>query len=164
MPLQHRIDPQPERMVANVCANMICAKTWYVNHVLLLCTCTRAGDAVEQHCPVHSSAYNPDPHRYGDSGREMNQQNCALAAQFVSSTYIQQGAEALATRHRLIKTLLSQRRLPEDGWDDDTILLFIKARHSSDRIGLSSTLQLLFHHRMMGTSTPFGYETLDAAC
>lgn len=57
----------------------------------------------------------------------MNQQNCALAAQFVSNTYIQQGAEALATRHRLIRTLLSQRRLPEHGWDDDSILLFIKA-------------------------------------
>ena len=57
----------------------------------------------------------------------MNQQNCALAAQFVSNTYIQQGAEALATRQRLVKTLLSQRRLPQDGWDEDTILLFIKA-------------------------------------
>lgn len=61
----------------------------------------------------------------------MNQHNCALAALFVSSTYIQQGAEAIATRQRLITSLLSQRRLPQEGWDDDTIMLFIKASQDS---------------------------------
>lgn len=56
----------------------------------------------------------------------MDQQNAALASNFVSETYIQQGADALATRRRLIKSLLSQRCLPMNGWDEDTVELFIK--------------------------------------
>lgn len=62
----------------------------------------------------------------------MDQQNCTLAAQLVSSSYIQQGAEALATRRKLIRTLLSQRRLPLHGWDEETIQLFIRVRFSFD--------------------------------
>ncbi len=58
----------------------------------------------------------------------MNADNCALARGLVSPGYIAQGAEALAKRQKLIKTLLSQRRLPQDGWDDATIELFIQVR------------------------------------
>ncbi|CAL8466820.1 g6356 [Coccomyxa elongata] len=56
----------------------------------------------------------------------MDQHNATLASGLVSSTYIQQGADALCTRRKLIKTLLSQRSLPKHGWDEDTVELFIK--------------------------------------
>ena len=58
----------------------------------------------------------------------MNADNCALARGLVSPSYVAQGAEALAKRQKLIKTVLSQRRLPQTGWDDATIELFIQAR------------------------------------
>ena len=57
----------------------------------------------------------------------MNADNCALARGLVSASYVAQGAEALAKRQKLIKSLLSQRRLPQTGWDDATIELFIQA-------------------------------------
>lgn len=56
----------------------------------------------------------------------MNEGNCTLAAGLVSKSYISQGAQALARRQRLIKSLLSSRRLPQEGWDDATIELFIQ--------------------------------------
>ena len=60
----------------------------------------------------------------------MNADNCALARGLVSASYVVQGAEALAKRQKLIKSLLSQRRLPQNGWDDATIDLFIQACRS----------------------------------
>ena len=57
----------------------------------------------------------------------MNADNCLLARGLVSPSYVAQGAEALVKRQKLIKTLLSQRRLPQSGWDDATIELFIQA-------------------------------------
>ena len=65
---------------------------------------------------------------------QMDQQNAALASSLVSSTYIQQGADALCTRRRLIKTLLSQRCMPKDGWDEDTVEMFIKVRQASQYV------------------------------
>ena len=56
----------------------------------------------------------------------MDADNCALAAGLVSQTYVAQGAQALARRRRLVKTLLSQRRLPDEGWDDATIELLLQ--------------------------------------
>ena len=56
----------------------------------------------------------------------MDRDNCKLAAGLVSDNYINQGSQALSSRRRLIKSLLSQRRLPDQGWDDDTIELFIR--------------------------------------
>ncbi|EFN58500.1 hypothetical protein CHLNCDRAFT_19872 [Chlorella variabilis] len=58
----------------------------------------------------------------------MDADNCAVACSLVSKTYVQQGSQALAARRRLIKTLLSQRRLPEQGWDDATIEMLLQAR------------------------------------
>ena len=57
----------------------------------------------------------------------MDEANLKLASQLVSKTYVDQGRDALRTRRKLISTLLSQRRLPEEGWDEETIELFIKA-------------------------------------
>ncbi|PNW76101.1 hypothetical protein CHLRE_12g547750v5 [Chlamydomonas reinhardtii] len=57
----------------------------------------------------------------------MNPDNCALAAQgLVSLSYIRQGEQGLARRQRLVKSLLSSRRLPEAGWDEATIEMFIR--------------------------------------
>ncbi len=56
----------------------------------------------------------------------MDEANCKIASQLISQTYINQGYQALTRRHKLIKTLLSQRRLPTEGWDDATIELFIQ--------------------------------------
>ena len=58
----------------------------------------------------------------------MNAENCELAQAFVSRSYVEQGSQALAKRQKLIKTLLSQRRLPSTGWDDATIQMFLQAR------------------------------------
>ncbi len=51
---------------------------------------------------------------------------CEVACGLVSRAYIAQGAQALARRRRLVKTLLSQRRLPEQGWDDATIEMLLQ--------------------------------------
>jgi hypothetical protein len=58
----------------------------------------------------------------------MNAENCELAQAFVSRSYVEQGSQALAKRQKLIKALLSQRRLPPTGWDDATIQMFLQAR------------------------------------
>jgi O-phospho-L-seryl-tRNASec:L-selenocysteinyl-tRNA synthase len=57
----------------------------------------------------------------------MDADNCTAACGLVSKAYIQQGSQALCRRRRLIKTLLSQRRLPEAGWDDATIEMLLQA-------------------------------------
>ncbi|GIL49520.1 hypothetical protein Vafri_5850 [Volvox africanus] len=56
----------------------------------------------------------------------MNPDNCTLAAGLVSLSYVRQGEQALARRQRLIKALLSSRRLPERGWDETTIEMLIR--------------------------------------
>eukprot|EP00193_Tetraselmis_chui_P015711 CAMPEP_0177785656 /NCGR_PEP_ID=MMETSP0491_2-20121128/20469_1 /TAXON_ID=63592 /ORGANISM="Tetraselmis chuii, Strain PLY429" /LENGTH=79 /DNA_ID=CAMNT_0019306741 /DNA_START=30 /DNA_END=266 /DNA_ORIENTATION=- len=55
----------------------------------------------------------------------MNPDNCRLAEGLVSRSYVSQGAQALARREKLVKTLLSQRRLPKEGWDEATVELFL---------------------------------------
>jgi O-phospho-L-seryl-tRNASec:L-selenocysteinyl-tRNA synthase len=52
--------------------------------------------------------------------------NCDLAKQWVSASYINQGAQALAARRKRIKALLSSRRLPEQGWDEATIEMLVQ--------------------------------------
>lgn len=61
----------------------------------------------------------------------MDEDNCAVAISLISKTYISQGSQALAARRRLIKTLLSQRRLPQRGWDDATIELLLQVRQKA---------------------------------
>jgi O-phospho-L-seryl-tRNASec:L-selenocysteinyl-tRNA synthase len=60
----------------------------------------------------------------------MDPENCALAGNIISPTYVRQGSQALARRHRQIKSLLSQRKLPEEGWDDASIEMLLQARFS----------------------------------
>ncbi|PNH12955.1 O-phosphoseryl-tRNA(Sec) selenium transferase [Tetrabaena socialis] len=58
----------------------------------------------------------------------MNADNCSLAVGLVSKSYIRQGEQALARRQRLIKALLSSRKLPEKGWDEATVEMLIRVR------------------------------------
>lgn len=52
----------------------------------------------------------------------MNAQNLALAEGLVDAAYIRQGAQELRKRETLIRILLSQRCIPEEGWDDASIM------------------------------------------
>jgi O-phospho-L-seryl-tRNASec:L-selenocysteinyl-tRNA synthase len=55
----------------------------------------------------------------------MDDQAAALAAQLVGKAYIEQGRQALKRREGLAKALLSQRKLPAEGWDDASIEGFL---------------------------------------
>lgn len=48
----------------------------------------------------------------------MNAQNAELARAFVPGAYVQQGVDAIRSRESMLTTLLSQRRMPDDGWDE----------------------------------------------
>lgn len=80
----------------------------------------------------------------------MNADNCVLARGLVSASYVAQGAEALAKRQKLIKTVLSQRRLPQSGWDDATIELFIQACPHNARLRAVQTAQIHGCRRAQG--------------
>ena len=55
----------------------------------------------------------------------MNERTFELAQAFVGRAYAGQAQQARKTREKLIETLLTQRRLPDAGWDDPTIELFL---------------------------------------
>ena len=48
------------------------------------------------------------------------------ASSWVSKTYLTQGLQGLRSREKAFKSLLSNRKLPEEGWDDESITMFIK--------------------------------------
>lgn len=56
----------------------------------------------------------------------MNEKNMALAEGLVSARYIKQATDARRKREGLVTTLLSQRRLPKEGWDDNQIQLLLR--------------------------------------
>ncbi|KAF6259689.1 selenocysteine synthase [Scenedesmus sp. NREL 46B-D3] len=56
----------------------------------------------------------------------MDADNLQLASSLVSASYVSQGGAALAARRRLIKGLLSNRRLPQTGWDEATIEMLLQ--------------------------------------
>ena len=64
----------------------------------------------------------------------MNPGNCALASGLVSATYVQQGQQALGARLNLVKSLLSQRKMPMDGWDDATIEMLLQVSVSKQHV------------------------------
>jgi hypothetical protein len=55
----------------------------------------------------------------------MTPENIALASTLVSKSYVEQGAQALTRRRRLLTSLLSERRLPAEGWDAASIELLL---------------------------------------
>jgi O-phospho-L-seryl-tRNASec:L-selenocysteinyl-tRNA synthase len=51
----------------------------------------------------------------------MNNKSYELAKQLIPSTYVNQGQDAIRRRENLTTDLLSHRKIPEDGWDDQSI-------------------------------------------
>ncbi|KAI9895763.1 hypothetical protein PsorP6_018944 [Peronosclerospora sorghi] len=62
----------------------------------------------------------------------MNSKSAALAEQLVPSTYVQQGINALRSREKLITTLLAQRRIPDEGWDDASVEMLFQTLSAMD--------------------------------
>ncbi|RLN74641.1 hypothetical protein BBJ28_00020021 [Nothophytophthora sp. Chile5] len=62
----------------------------------------------------------------------MNAKSAELAAQLVPATYVQQGLDAVRGRERQVTTLLAQRRLPDDGWDDASVELLLHTLSAMD--------------------------------
>jgi O-phospho-L-seryl-tRNASec:L-selenocysteinyl-tRNA synthase len=56
----------------------------------------------------------------------MNEATRKLATQFISSSYIKAALEARNQRENLIKILFASRRMPEEGWDEQTIELLLQ--------------------------------------
>ena len=55
----------------------------------------------------------------------MNAENLKLANNIIDPNYIDLASQSLNSRENQIKILLSQRRLPEEGWDDLSIEYFL---------------------------------------
>jgi O-phospho-L-seryl-tRNASec:L-selenocysteinyl-tRNA synthase len=67
----------------------------------------------------------------------MDADNLQLASGLVSASYVSQGGAALAARRKLIKGLLSNRRLPQTGWDEATIEMLLQ-------VGVGCNIKLAF--------------------
>jgi len=55
----------------------------------------------------------------------MNPDNLKLASVLIGETYAQQGASSIRMQEKLVQNLLTQRCLPPQGWDDESIELFL---------------------------------------
>eukprot|EP00741_Cyanophora_paradoxa_P001651 tig00000498_g1602.t1 len=55
----------------------------------------------------------------------MNAENFEAACGVIPASYARQAQQGRRRRENLIKSLLSQRRLPDEGWDEETIELFL---------------------------------------
>lgn len=51
----------------------------------------------------------------------MNEKNFELAKSFIPSTYVLQGRDAIRRRENQVTELLSHRKIPKEGWDDQSI-------------------------------------------
>ena len=56
----------------------------------------------------------------------MNDEVFALATQLVSPSYVAQAQQARRARETKFKSLLAQRRLPDNGWDEGTLRLLLE--------------------------------------
>ncbi|KAF2071004.1 hypothetical protein CYY_007680 [Polysphondylium violaceum] len=56
----------------------------------------------------------------------MNQKNLDLCKGLVKSSYIDQATQATSQYNKLVESLLTQRRLPDQGWSDKVIELFLE--------------------------------------
>lgn len=65
----------------------------------------------------------------------MDKDELELVGLLVSKSYAQQAQCALSKRRKLIKSLLSERRLPQQGWDETSIeqLLQVTGHDKDDR-------------------------------
>jgi singapore isolate B (sub-type 7) whole genome shotgun sequence assembly, scaffold_1 len=51
----------------------------------------------------------------------MNEKNFSLASGLIPTTYVNQGRDAIRRRENQVTDLLSHKKLPEKGWDDQSI-------------------------------------------
>ena len=51
----------------------------------------------------------------------MNEKNFELARNLIPRTYVYQGRDAIRRREKQVTELLSNRKIPEIGWDNQTI-------------------------------------------
>ena len=51
----------------------------------------------------------------------MNEKNFELARNLITTTYVYQGRDAIRRREKQVTELLSNRKIPEIGWDNQTI-------------------------------------------
>ena len=51
----------------------------------------------------------------------MNDKNFELAKELRPSTYVDQGRDAIKRREKQVTELLSHKKIPEIGWDDQSI-------------------------------------------
>ena len=62
----------------------------------------------------------------------MNAANLELSEGLISARYIKQAADARRRREGMLTTLLSQRRMPREGWDDDSIQMVLREISAMD--------------------------------
>lgn len=51
----------------------------------------------------------------------MNDKNFELAKELIPSTYVDQGRDAIKRRENQVTELLSHKKIPDIGWDDQSI-------------------------------------------
>ena len=68
----------------------------------------------------------------------MNAENLGLASGLVDSSYLTQGSEELRRRETLVRVLLSQRRLPDEGWPEAAIEGFVRELAAMDSNNFST--------------------------
>lgn len=51
----------------------------------------------------------------------MNEKNFELSKNLIPSTYVYQGRDAIRRREKQVTELLSNRKIPMEGWDNQSI-------------------------------------------
>jgi len=62
----------------------------------------------------------------------LGDESAPLAARLISAAYVKQGTQALQRRRGLLKSLLSERRLPAAGWDEASIEMLLREAAAMD--------------------------------
>ena len=72
----------------------------------------------------------------------MDERNLDLMRAWVPDTYVQQGAQSLAARSGKLRSLLTQRRVPEEGWEEEDVeavlreIAWMDSNHFPGRVGV----------------------------
>lgn len=56
----------------------------------------------------------------------MDDTNATLASAFVSKRYVEVGMENVSSTRKMVKELMTHRRIPDKGWDESTIECFLR--------------------------------------
>ena len=104
------------------------------------------------HIPLHRFGKDVAVFQNTGNTHEMDPPNCEIASSLVASTYVTQGAQALQRRRKVVKSLLSCRKLPDSGWDDDMIRMFLRdislmdSNNFMDNVGLGEREGRVAYH------------------